>query len=114
MFFEVGYWNEREQLEVPVVETEKRVFREEHPDMLMSMANLVSTYWNQGRWKEAEQQSSRCADEHGEPHVDVQQSGTVEGGKTAAGSSLGGEKDRRPHEKCCQSARQAPWTFMSL
>src|SRR5438045_4448382 len=27
----------------------------EHPDTLMSMANLASTYMNQGRWKEAEQ-----------------------------------------------------------
>ena len=42
--FEVGYWKEREQLEVPVVGKEKRVFGEEYPDMLMSMANLASTY----------------------------------------------------------------------
>ena len=26
----------------------------EHPDTLTSMVNLASTYWNQGRWKEAE------------------------------------------------------------
>ena len=28
---------------------------QEHPDTLTSMANLASTYWNQGRWKEAEE-----------------------------------------------------------
>src|SRR5437588_1493916 len=27
----------------------------EHPYTLTSMANLASTYWNQGRWKEAEE-----------------------------------------------------------
>ena len=27
----------------------------EHPDSLTSMANLVSIYWNQGQWKEAEE-----------------------------------------------------------
>ena len=32
----------------------KKVLREEHPDTLISIANLVSTYRNQGRWKEAE------------------------------------------------------------
>ena len=26
-----------------------------HPDTLISIANLASTYWNQGRWKEAEE-----------------------------------------------------------
>jgi hypothetical protein len=28
---------------------------QEHPDTLISMANLASTYRNQGRWKEAEE-----------------------------------------------------------
>ena len=37
-----------------VMETRKRVLGEEHPDTLVSMNNLVSTYWSQGRWKEAE------------------------------------------------------------
>src|SRR5204863_55681 len=27
----------------------------EHPDTLTSIANLASTYWNQGRWEEAEE-----------------------------------------------------------
>jgi len=42
-------------LRVLVMETTKRVLGEEHPDALTSMANLASTYWNQGRWKEAEE-----------------------------------------------------------
>ena len=41
-------------LEVLVVETMKRVLGEEHPDTLMSMSNLASTYRKQGRRKEAE------------------------------------------------------------
>jgi Tetratricopeptide repeat len=40
---------------VQVIETRKRVLRAEHPDTLTSMANLASTFWNQGRWKEAEE-----------------------------------------------------------
>jgi hypothetical protein len=31
------------------------VLGEEHPSTLTSMANLASTYRNQGRWKEAEE-----------------------------------------------------------
>ncbi|KAI6263837.1 hypothetical protein MCOR26_011796 [Pyricularia oryzae] len=36
------------------MEMRKRVLGEEHPSTLTSMANLASTYRNQGRWKEAE------------------------------------------------------------
>jgi hypothetical protein len=32
-----------------------RVLGDEHPDTLTSMADLASTYRNQGRWKEAEE-----------------------------------------------------------
>ncbi|OCK74986.1 HET-domain-containing protein, partial [Lepidopterella palustris CBS 459.81] len=45
------------EAEVPfkeVFQTRKRVLGEEHPSTLTSMANLASTYRNQGRWKEAE------------------------------------------------------------
>ena len=55
VFYEAGYWNEAEQLQIRVSETRKRVLGEEHPDTLISMGNLMSTYWSQGRWKEAEQ-----------------------------------------------------------
>jgi hypothetical protein len=59
------------------------------------MANLVLTYRNQGRWKEAEvlevqametkkegagAGASRHADQHGQSSVDVQESRTTEGG----------------------------------
>jgi Tetratricopeptide repeat len=37
------------------METRKRVLGQEHPDTLTSMANLASTFWSQGRWKEAEE-----------------------------------------------------------
>jgi hypothetical protein len=33
----------------------KRMLGDEHPDALTSMGNLASTYWKQGRWKEAEE-----------------------------------------------------------
>jgi hypothetical protein len=33
---------------------EKRVLGEEYFDTLTSMASLAVTYWNQGRWNEAE------------------------------------------------------------
>jgi putative hemolysin len=36
------------------METSKTVLGAEHPDTLTSMANLASTYHNQGRWNEAE------------------------------------------------------------
>ena len=38
-----------------VIETSSRVLGLEHPSTLTSMANLASTYRNQGRWKEAEE-----------------------------------------------------------
>jgi tetratricopeptide (TPR) repeat protein len=50
-----GRWKEAEELFVQVMETRKRVLGQEHPDTLMSMANLAVTYGNQGRWKEAEE-----------------------------------------------------------
>jgi hypothetical protein len=40
---------------VLVIKTRKRVLGEEHLDTLTSIANLASTFWNQGRWKEAKE-----------------------------------------------------------
>jgi hypothetical protein len=37
------------------METRKTKLGEDHPDTLISIANLASTYRNQGRWEEAEQ-----------------------------------------------------------
>ena len=36
------------------MEIRKVVLGSEHLDTLTSMANLASTFWNQGRWTEAE------------------------------------------------------------
>ena len=45
---------EAEELLVQVMETSKHVLGPEHPNTLLSMGNLASTYLDQGRWKEAE------------------------------------------------------------
>lgn len=37
-----------------LMETRKKVLGQKHPNTLTNMANLASTYRNQGRWKEAE------------------------------------------------------------
>ena len=37
------------------METRKRVLGQEHPPILASMGSLASTFWNQGRWKEAKE-----------------------------------------------------------
>jgi Tetratricopeptide repeat len=37
-----------------VMEARKTVLGPEHPDTLISISNLAFTYWNQGRWTEAE------------------------------------------------------------
>jgi tetratricopeptide (TPR) repeat protein len=50
-----GRYNEAEELFVQVIETQKKVLGEEHPDTLTSINNLALTYCNQGRWKEAKE-----------------------------------------------------------
>ncbi|KAI2863719.1 hypothetical protein CBS13152_11227 [Aspergillus niger] len=50
-----GHWKKAEQLQVQVMETRKIKLGEDHPNTLTSMANLASTYRNQGRWEKAEQ-----------------------------------------------------------
>jgi hypothetical protein len=37
------------------MEMSEEVLRAEHPDTLTSLANLATTFWKQGRWKEAEE-----------------------------------------------------------
>jgi hypothetical protein len=58
-----------------VIETRKSVFGQEHSDTLTSMANLASTFWNQGRWKEAEelqkQELDMCSRVLGQEHPDT-------------------------------------------
>jgi tetratricopeptide (TPR) repeat protein len=53
--FNDGRYKEAEELQVQVMQATKRVLGDEHPDTLLSMGNLASTYRNQGRWKEAEE-----------------------------------------------------------
>ena len=48
-YWNQGWWKEAKELELLVMEMRKRVLGEEHPDSLMSIGNLASTYWNQGR-----------------------------------------------------------------
>ncbi len=42
------------KLEVQVMQGCKTKLGADHPNTLTSMANLASTFWNQGRWEEAE------------------------------------------------------------
>jgi hypothetical protein len=44
-----GKWKDAEVLEVEVMETRKTKLGADHPSALTSMANLASTYGNQGR-----------------------------------------------------------------
>ncbi|KAI0437652.1 hypothetical protein F4803DRAFT_565895 [Xylaria telfairii] len=43
-----------EKFETQATDIRREVLGQDHPDTLSSMNNLASTYWNQGRWKEAE------------------------------------------------------------
>ncbi|KAK7028565.1 FabD/lysophospholipase-like protein [Favolaschia claudopus] len=49
-----GLWSDSELLHSTVLERQKRLLGEEHPDTLSSMHSLAVTYWNQGRWSDAE------------------------------------------------------------
>ncbi|KAF2690360.1 HET-domain-containing protein [Lentithecium fluviatile CBS 122367] len=68
-------YNEAEELFLQVMETSLRVLGDEHPSTLTSMANLASTYRNQGRWKEAEELQATelgiCSRVLGDEHPDT-------------------------------------------
>jgi hypothetical protein len=49
-----GRYDEAESQILEVFETRKQTLGPEHPDTLISMANLALMYWKQSRWKEAE------------------------------------------------------------
>ena len=57
------------------MEASSRVLGEEHPDTLTAMANLASTYSNQGRWKEAKELNVKVMEASlrvlGEEHPDT-------------------------------------------
>ncbi|KAL4889182.1 hypothetical protein BDV59DRAFT_210483 [Aspergillus ambiguus] len=50
-----GRYSESEELGLQVVKTGKQMLGPEHPMTLTCTADLASTYWKQGRWKEAEE-----------------------------------------------------------
>jgi hypothetical protein len=43
-----GRWKEAKELEIQVMKTRQRILGKEHPDTLISIVNLASTYRNQG------------------------------------------------------------------
>ena len=112
-------------MEIPVMETRNRVFGEEHPDMLRSMGNLASTYWNQGGIAAGCSSlgddkggprggTSRHADEHGKHHVDIHwKSGTVEGGRTTGGLYLRDESPLGPASRHAESTSNLAHTLYS-
>ncbi|KAF2267719.1 TPR-like protein [Lojkania enalia] len=50
-----GLYAKEEKMHRRTLEFRKDMLGDEHPSTLTSMANLASTLWNQGRWKEAEE-----------------------------------------------------------
>lgn len=48
-----GYYNEAENLDLLIVEENKKKFGIEHPETLESLEGLASTYESQGKWAEA-------------------------------------------------------------
>ncbi|CAI0654807.1 unnamed protein product, partial [Colletotrichum noveboracense] len=55
----LGNYSRAEVIVQQAVSTRTEVLGQEHPDTLTSMANLASTFWKQGRWKEAEELFAR-------------------------------------------------------
>jgi tetratricopeptide (TPR) repeat protein len=51
----MGQWSTEVQIREFCFKEQNQLSGHEHPDTLISMANLASTYWNQGHWKEAEE-----------------------------------------------------------
>ncbi|KAK4117981.1 hypothetical protein N657DRAFT_659810 [Parathielavia appendiculata] len=49
-----GQWKDAERFQLGAIELREEVLGSDHPSTLTSMANLASTYWEQGRWEEAE------------------------------------------------------------
>ncbi|KAG5658045.1 hypothetical protein KAF25_006996 [Fusarium avenaceum] len=70
-----GRFNEAEKLGLSVVATGMKLFGEQGPTTLASMARLATTYGGQGRWKEAEDLGTKVMDVRsrvlGEEHPDT-------------------------------------------
>ncbi|RYP75597.1 hypothetical protein DL771_002297 [Monosporascus sp. 5C6A] len=71
----MGEYSKAERFARNAVKVTKGVLGEDHPDTLMSMGNLASTYADQGRWKEAEDLQVRVMETRkkvlGEDHPDT-------------------------------------------
>ncbi|KAF6806307.1 Kinesin light chain 5 [Colletotrichum musicola] len=71
----LGEYSRAEMLGEEAVNARKNVLGLSHPSTLTSMANLASTYRNQGRWKEAEELNVRVMETRktvlGEVHPDT-------------------------------------------
>ncbi len=69
LYWKAASWNER------IWDQKKIILGEEHPSTLSSIANLASTYRDQGRWKEAEELEVRVIETRkrvlGEEHPDT-------------------------------------------
>jgi hypothetical protein len=59
-----GLWDNAEPLNIEGIRIRKELFSEDHPDILISIGNLASTYRNQGRWKEAEKLEVQVIETH--------------------------------------------------
>ncbi|KAF2818065.1 hypothetical protein CC86DRAFT_309981, partial [Ophiobolus disseminans] len=57
-------YNKGEELFVQVIETRRKKLGADYPDTLTSMANLASTYRNQGRWDAAEELDVQVMETH--------------------------------------------------
>ncbi|KAF8346213.1 hypothetical protein F5887DRAFT_883844 [Amanita rubescens] len=55
VFSRIGSWDEEEKVVNAAVNERKAILGSDHPDTLMTMSNLASTYQYQGRWDEAEE-----------------------------------------------------------
>ncbi|KAJ0268771.1 hypothetical protein CBS470a_013803 [Colletotrichum nupharicola] len=71
----LGNYSKAEVIVQQAVSTRAEILGQEHPSTLTSMANLASTYRNQGRWKEAEELEVRVMETGkrvlGEEHPDT-------------------------------------------
>ncbi|KAL0929601.1 Kinesin light chain 5 [Colletotrichum truncatum] len=71
----LGDYSRAEAVIQEAVRVREEYLGHEHPSTLTSMANLASTFWNQGRWKEAEELFVRVMETFkrvlGEEHPDT-------------------------------------------
>ena len=64
-----GQWHESERLFLRSKDLREALLGSLHPDTLASMANLAATYYNQGRWTEAESLGARVLEMRSRPEI---------------------------------------------